>query len=149
MKVVSALAAAFAALGLCVSAATASPASRQSAHAGSFCGTAKGIARYLSQSLKLTASGVAASTPANLKLTYTTVVNHEGALLASAPSSLKPSLTKTFSFVNVVKSDFQKADWQIAKLTPYFPALVAKGNAAAKPIAAVKTYLDDTCHLPI
>ena len=74
-------------------------------------------------------------------------MNNERPLLASAPKSLKSNLSRTFSFINLVKSDFAKADWQAAKMTPYFPALVAKATANAKPISAVETYLKGTCHL--
>lgn len=144
MKLAVPAAVALTAAALCVPAATAAP-----AHSTSFCGTAKGVAKYLSATLKLDSSGAAAETPANLKLAYTTVVRSEGALLQSAPGSLKPSLTGAFSFVNLVKSDFAKAGWQIKNMTPYFPALVAKGNAEAKQIAAVRAYLRGSCHLPI
>src|SRR5690348_9039055 len=111
MKVVSTLAVSIAALALYATAATAAPTRHSATEGSSFCGKAKSIARYLTSTLTLTTSGVAAQTPANLKLTYTTVVNNERPLLASAPKSLKSNLSRTFSFINLVKSDFAKADW--------------------------------------
>lgn len=147
MKLVVSTATAITAIALCVPAATAAP--LRSTQESSLCGTAKAVAKYLSTALKLNSSGVMAETPANLKLAYTTVVNSEGALMGGAPSSLKPSLTGAFSFVNLVKTDFQKAGWQVKNMTPYFPALIAKANAESKQITAVRTYLRGTCHLQI
>jgi hypothetical protein len=148
VKVVSSIAVSIAALALCATAATAAPARHDSTQS-SFCATAKGIVKYLRSTLTLSASGVATQTPANLKLEYTTVVSREGGLLGAAPASLKANLRRAFSFVNLVKADFVKAGWQVAKMTPYFPALAANAQANARPITAVKSYLDDTCHLPI
>jgi len=149
VKVVWMVAMLVAMLTLCLTAATAAPARHSSTQARSFCSTAKAIAKYLSSTLTLTTSGVVAQTPANLKLAYTTVVHYEPALLGTAPKSLKTNLRRALSFVNLVKADFEKADWQVAKMTPYFPGLVAKATANARPITAVKSYLDGTCHVPV
>ncbi|HEX7083695.1 MAG TPA: hypothetical protein VF186_06245 [Gaiellaceae bacterium] len=148
MKLVSTVAAAVAALALCVSAATAAPAHRGSTQARTFCGAAHAISKYLKGALAMT-NGVVDETPANLELAYTTVVNSEPALTATAPKSLRPSLAQVFSFLNLVKADFEKADWQVAKMKPYFPALIAKGNAIAKPARVVRAYLHGTCHIGI
>jgi len=148
MKVVWAMAVPLVVLACC-SAASAAPTRHGSMQGGSFCGTAKADASYLKSTLSITSGGAAAETPANLKLAYTTIAKDEGGLLGTAPKSLKANLRRAFSFINLVKSDFEKVDWQAAKMAPYFPALVAKGTADAKPIAAVEAYLRKTCHLPI
>jgi hypothetical protein len=148
VRLVGAFAASVAAVALCATAASAAPA-LHAAPQGSFCGTAKGIVKYLSSTLALSPSAVAAQTSANLRLAYTTVVSHEGALLGSAPKSLKANLRGAFSFVNLVKADFQKASWQVANMAQYFPALVAKATANARQISAVETYLRGTCHLQV
>ena len=51
--------------------------------------------------------------------------------------------------MNLVTADFAKAGWQIKNLQPYFPALIAKAQTAAKPIATVRAYLRGTCHVPV
>jgi len=145
MKVVWLMAVPMAALAFCLT-ASAAPTQHGSTQGGSFCGTAKGVAKYLKSTLSPTSSGAAVSS-ADLKLTYTTIANEEGALLGAAPKSLKTNLRRAFSFINLVKSDYEKVDWQTAKMAPYYPALVAKGAATAKPIAAVKAYLHNSCHL--
>ena len=147
MKLVVSTAAAITAIALCVPAATAAP--LRHAHESSLCGTAKAVAKYLGTALKLDSTGAVAATPANLKLAYTTVVHNERAMLGGAPASLEPSLSGAFSFVNLVAADFAKAGWQIKNLQPYFPALVAKGKAEAKPIATVRAYLRGTCHVAV
>lgn len=149
MKVVSSAAVVVAALALSASAATAAPAHRSSTDGGSFCGTAQSIAKYLKGALTLSSSGVVATTPANLKLAYTTVVKAGPTLLATAPKKLKPSVAGTLSFVDLVAKDFAKAGWQISKLKPYFPGLVAKATAEQHSITVVKTYLNGTCHVPV
>jgi hypothetical protein len=147
MKLLVPTAAAIVALAVCVPATTAAP--LRSAQGSSLCSTAHAVAKYLTTTLKLTASGAAAETPANLKRAYTAVGNSEGAMLAGAPASLRPSLEVAFSWLNLVRADFAKAGWQIKNMTPYFPALVAKANADAKQLAAVRAYLRGTCHLPV
>jgi hypothetical protein len=148
MKIAITVAITAAVAALCVPAATATPTHRTSTQARSFCSTAKAISKYLASTLTLT-NGVAKATPANLKLAYTTVTKSEPALKASAPKSLRPSLTKAFSFINLAKKDLAKANWHTANLTPYLPALVAKYKATAKSIKVVRAYLHGTCHLAV
>ncbi|HVU76646.1 MAG TPA: hypothetical protein VHC67_03620 [Gaiellaceae bacterium] len=141
MKPVLIIATAVATIALLVPAASAAPARHDS-----FCGQARSISRYLTTTLKATSPGSTA-TPAKLKLAYTTVLNARGALIGSAPKTLKPSLRTAFSFIALVKADFEKADWQLQNMTQYFPALIAKAQADQKPIAKVEAYLRGTCHV--
>jgi hypothetical protein len=141
MKPILIVVTALATTALLVPAASAAPAR----HA-SFCGQARSIAGYLSTTLEATSPGSTA-TPAKLKLAYTTVLNAKGSLLSSAPKPLRPSLRTAFSFLALVKSDFEKAGWQLQKLGPYLPALAAKAQADQKPIGKVEAYLRGTCHV--
>ena len=77
-----------AAVVLTVAALSAPAANAAPERQGSLCTTARAVAKYLGTTLQLTSSGVVAGTPANLKLAYTTVVSHEGAMLGGAPKSL-------------------------------------------------------------
>ena len=147
MKLVVPTAAAIVCIGLCAPAATAAP--LRSTHGSSLCGTAQAVAKYLRVTLELTPGGAVAATPANLKLAYTSIAKNEGAMLAGAPTSLKPSLSAAFGWLNLVKTDFEKAGWQIKNMTPYFPAVVAKAKADATQLATVRAYLRGTCHLSI
>jgi hypothetical protein len=148
MKIAVTLAMAATVAALCVPAATAAPTLHTSTQARSFCSTAKGIAKYLASTLTLT-NGVADVSAANLKLAYTTITRSEPALTAGAPRSLRPSLTRTFSFINLAKRDLAKANWQTARLGPYVPALTAKYKASERSIKVVRAYLRGTCHLDV
>ena len=146
MKLVVPTAAAVVAIGLCVPAATAAPLRPQGS---SLCNTAQSIAASLGPALKLTASSATAETPAKLKLAYTTIANNESTMLAGSPRRLKRSLSVAFSWLNLVKTDFTKAGWDLANMAPYFPALAAKETADKKQITAVLAYLRGTCHVKV
>jgi hypothetical protein len=124
-------------LAVAVCGSAAARTTRGASTANSFCDTAHGVAKYLKSTLALNAAGVAAQTPANLKAEYTAVANAEA------------NLRSAFGLLNLVKSDFEKADWKFADMAPYFPTLAARARATQRPVAAVKAYLSRTCHLAL
>src|SRR5262245_28527344 len=71
------------------------------------CIAAKGVAHQIVQSANITATE--GLTPAQLKATYTTIVNAEPSLLAAASGPIKTHLQLALNFVNLLDADFKKA----------------------------------------
>lgn len=134
-----------AALTLGASAANAgqSPASQNVS--ASLCSVSRAVATQLARATSLNQT----ATPAGLKKAYEALESAKPALIGAASGTIKTDLRRVFSFLDLVTSDLEKANWKVANLAPYFPALIAKEKAVAPSFKRLTTYYRTKCHFKI
>jgi hypothetical protein len=135
-------------LALAGATAAASGAASPTAQTGSrgFCSTARSVARSIVSSTTLPKGQV---TPAALRTAYTKVAAAEPALLATAPTSLKPDLRPVFGFINNLIADFKQVNWKISNMTSQLPTLAVQARRVSPHIRVVRAYLNTTCKLDV
>ena len=124
--------------------ATASSAGASRTTTLDFCGTARSVAHDI-----VASTNVANARATNLKTTYLKIAAAEPALLSSAPGTVKVHLRPVFGFVNFVISDMKKVNWNIARLGPYTPALLARARSVQGHIPPLQVYFNKTCKLDV
>jgi hypothetical protein len=86
---------------------------------------------------------------AALRTAYTKVAAAEPALLATAPTSLKPDLRPVFGFINNLIADFKQVNWKISNMTSQLPTLAVQARRVSPHIRVVRAYLNTTCKLDV
>lgn len=130
-------------LGATAATAAASPTSRSAS--ASLCSVSRTVAAQLGHATALNET----ATPAGLKRVYGALESAKPKLIGATPGRLKADMRNIFSFVDLVTADLKKVNWQIAKMTPYLPALIAKGQAVNPSLTRVKAYYRTTCHFKV
>ena len=133
------------ALALGAAGATAAPSPASQTASASLCSVSRSVAATIVRSTSINH----ASTPAYLKTFYGKLESAKPALIAAAHGTTKSDLRKVFGFIDLADADLKKADWQIARVVPYFPALVAKGKAVDPSLKRLTTYYRTTCHFKV
>jgi hypothetical protein len=130
-------------VGASVANAGRSPASRNAS--ASLCSVSRVVATQLARATALNET----ATPAGLKKAYGALESAKPTLIAAAHGTLKTDLRRVFGFVDLVTSDLKKANWQLANLAPFFPALLAKEKAVAPSFKRLNTYYRTKCHFKV
>jgi hypothetical protein len=111
----------------------------------SLCSVSRAIATQLAHATSLNQT----ATPAGLKKAYEALESAKPALIGAARGTIKTDLRRVFGFLDLVTSDLKKANWQVANLTPYFPALLVKEKAVAPSFKRLTTYYRTKCHFKV
>jgi hypothetical protein len=118
--------------------------------AAHFCGVAEGVRSTINPATDITPSAATtslASLESRLKTAFTKIESEEPGIIGAAPSDIQADMKDVFTVDNVLFSDLQKAHWNFMALAADQKTLETDEAKIAAPLAAIKSYFTNECHV--
>jgi hypothetical protein len=118
--------------------------------AAHFCGVAEGVRSTINPATDITPAAVTtslATLESRLKTAFSKIESEEPSIIGAAPASIQTDIKNVFAVDNVLFSDLQKAHWNFMALAADEKTLEADEAKIAAPLAAIKSYFTNECHV--